>query len=421
MKLVQPLFISTLLTVFVCKLQAQNNTSAYSVVGLGDIEKSSFDRTSGMGHAGLALSSDRFLYQANPASYSSLTDYFFHFEASARYKYVGYTGQPVTGGNSSSDLQFKKLAAAIKIKPRWAISVGLLPYSTANFSFYAQKSIQGSTSTATSYYQGTGSTNQFYLANSYKFSKNFSLGLQMSYLFGQVAQTENIGTNVTDSVLTTTRNMYVSNLLFKAGFQYKTKVGKNWSIGAGGTFSPKTKLRATTSVVATYGNNTYINNPDYSSGYYYLPTTYGGGISATYKEKMTFAVDYVAQNWADLNYGGVSYKLVNSNRISAGVEIAKKLIFTDNTTGKIYKYDKYFYQAGFFYANSYTQFSGQQIADYGGTIGMGINGNRLGLMGALEVGQRGTTGYGLVKEDYVQFTLTFSYRDSWYRSRKKFY
>lgn len=60
---------------------AQNNASPYSIVGIGDIEKSSFDRTSAMGHAGVALSSDatnRFLYHANPASYSGLQDKFFN-------------------------------------------------------------------------------------------------------------------------------------------------------------------------------------------------------------------------------------------------------------------------------------------------------------------------------------------------------
>jgi hypothetical protein len=42
---------------------AQNNTSPYSMLGIGDLEKSNFDRTSGMGHAGVA----RFLCGAGPA------------------------------------------------------------------------------------------------------------------------------------------------------------------------------------------------------------------------------------------------------------------------------------------------------------------------------------------------------------------
>ena len=77
-------------------IAAQNNTSPYSIIGIGDIEKSSFDRTSGMGHAGVALSSNRFLYQSNPASFSAIDEHFFYFEFSSRYKTVGYSGTPVT-------------------------------------------------------------------------------------------------------------------------------------------------------------------------------------------------------------------------------------------------------------------------------------------------------------------------------------
>src|ERR1700755_1188305 len=80
---------------------AQNNTSPYSIIGIGDIEKSAFDRTSGMGHAGIALSSNRFLFQANPASYSALDEHFFHFEVSSRYKSVGYSGTPITDPTQS--------------------------------------------------------------------------------------------------------------------------------------------------------------------------------------------------------------------------------------------------------------------------------------------------------------------------------
>ncbi|MFY8128077.1 MAG: hypothetical protein ACOVMM_06845, partial [Chitinophagaceae bacterium] len=51
---------------------AQNNSSPYSIMGIGDIEKSSLDRTSGTGHAGVAMYSDRYMIAANPASYVNL-------------------------------------------------------------------------------------------------------------------------------------------------------------------------------------------------------------------------------------------------------------------------------------------------------------------------------------------------------------
>jgi hypothetical protein len=425
MKIIPSFIISSGLTALAFNAHAQNNTSPYSVAGIGDIETSYFDRTAGMGNTGLALSSGRFLYQANPASFAWLDDHFFHFEASARFKAVNYSGvSSNTGGNSasSSDLQFKKIVAAIKVKPRWGLSAGLLPFSSVNYSFYAPKPIQGSSSTALAYYQGTGSTNLFYITNSYKVSKNFSLGLQTSYLFGQVEQQETVSTSAVDSALITQRNGALSNLHFKLGLQYKTKVSKNLVLSAGATGSLQTKLRNDYTLMVSYGPGTLVNNQLYKNNYFTLPVMYAGGLAATLKDKYTFAVDYSFQNWGNGNTSGVSYNLVNSSRTSGGFEYAKKIRYTNPSNNQILSIDRFFYQAGAFYNNGYARFSGQQINSYGFTLGAGLNSlkNSLGVMGALEVGQRGTTANGLVQEKYVQFTVTLSYRDVWFRAKKFF-
>jgi len=53
----------------------------------------------------------------------------------------------------------------------------------------------------------------------------------------------------------------------------------------------------------------------------------------------------------------------------------------------------------------------------GVTIGAGKNSSiinsTLSLQGALEIGRRGTTTYGLIRENYVQFTVIIGYRDFW--------
>ena len=120
---------------------SQNTSSPYSIIGLGDIEKSYFDRTSGLGHAGVALYGERNLYVGNPASFSFLeTRPFqnpFYLDLAVRYKNINYAGIAITSStaNQSNDLQFKRISFAIKPKPRWGLSFGLLPFSTANYSF----------------------------------------------------------------------------------------------------------------------------------------------------------------------------------------------------------------------------------------------------------------------------------------------
>jgi|APCry1669189567_1035234.scaffolds.fasta_scaffold01975_3 hypothetical protein len=403
---------------------AQNNNSPYSIYGIGDIEQSSFDRTSGMGHAGMALSSNRFLYNANPASLSGLDDKFFNFEMTARAKYINYSGDPITSSSgTSSDLQIKKMSLALKIKPKWGVSLGLLPFSSANYSFYSNKNIAGAGNvTVPAYYQGSGSINQFYLSNSYKLFKNFSIGLQSSYLFGQFNQTESIISSfVTDSGITTTRKNVISSFYFKPGFQFNTKLNSNVSVYFGGTATFKTSLDGVASLSVTDGGgtvptpqNTIIEN--YKSTPFTLPSKYSGSIAAKVNEKYTFSVDYSFQNWNSQNVQGITYKLVNSSFIGAGIEIAKIQKFRDISI------ERHFWQAGVFRDNSYLQINGQQVSTYGITFGGGKNFLRsnLGLQINTELGVRGMTTGGMIQENYAQLNVILSYRDFWFVKVKRF-
>ncbi len=407
-------------------VSGQNNNSPYSIYGIGDIEQSSFDRTSGMGHSGMALSSNRFLYNANPASISGLDDKFFNIELSGRAKFINYSGDPVTSNsNSSSDLQIKKISLAIKIKPKWGMSIGLLPFSSANYSFNSNKYIIGAGNVSVpAYYQGSGSLSQLYLSNSYKLFKNFSIGLQSSYLFGQFSQTENIISSfATDSGLTTIRKNVIGSAYFKPGFQFNTKVNSQLRLYFGGTATFKTSLNGVTSLSVSDGGivvptpqNTILEN--YKSVTFTLPARFAGSIAAKLKEKYTFSVDYSFQNWNSLNMQGITYKLVNSNFVSAGFEIAKLQRFR----GSDVPFEKHFWQAGVFRNNSYLQINGQQVSTYGITLGGGKNFLRsnLGMQINTELGIRGMTTGGMIQENYAQVNIIFSYRDFWFVKVKRF-
>lgn len=416
------LVMGSVLSGFFIQANAQNNSSPYSMIGIGDIEKSSFDRTTGMGHAGVALSSGRFIYQVNPASYAALDQHFFHFEASARFKYVSYTGTPISdiSNNKSNDLQFKKVNLGTKITPRWAIGLGLNPYSTVNYSFAGEKPIQGSNLFASAYYSGTGSTNMAFLTNSFVINKNLNIGLQTSYLFGQIEERETLSGQLTDSAVITNRNISVGQARFKLGVQYQAKLNKLWNIAAGGTISNKTDLKANYNLRAVSGNTILLENEYYKTTYFTLPLSYQAGGAVTYRNAFTLALDYQYEGWRETNYSGVSYVLDNSQRFSGGFEFSKKSSYMNQL------YEKYFLQTGLFYSNSYLRINGIQLKDYGLTFGAGAELSRtplssLAIQGAIELGVRGTTEKGLIRERYTQFTLSLCYRDFWFSRKMKRY
>ena len=420
------------LTLFICfylsEIFAQNTSSPYSIIGLGDIEKSYFDRTSGLGHAGVALSSDRFMFVSNPASFSFLENPTFrnpfYFDLSVRYKNVGFSGNPITStsANQSNDLQFRRLSFAIKPKARWGLSLGLLPFSNTNYSFIALKKIQGGTFNVDAQYQGTGSANLLYLSNSFLINKNLSIGIQSSVLFGQFNDKEIIYSSITDSVLTTNRNVVISSPYFKGGILYKTKINKDWNFSLGATGSLKTNVNATYHLEVIDGNTTLKNVNERRDNYTSLPIMGTIGIAAVLKNKYTFVLDYSAQNWSSLKSGGTNYYLTNSERFSAGMQYTKNVILRDNK-GNTGIYEQSFLQAGFFYNKSYLNLYGQQLKEWGITLGAGTQLNRsgLGLQATVEIGGRGNTNNGFVKENITQIGLTISYRDFWFTKKVKKY
>lgn len=398
---------------------AQNNTSPYSIIGIGDIESSTYDKSTGMANAGTSLSSERFLYLQNPASVSRLADHFFTMDVSGRYKGVSYYGNSIgtSTTSTSADFQVKKLSMAIKIKPYWGISFGFMPYSNSSYSFFAPKSIQGTNVFSQTYYQGTGGLNQYYLTNSFRLNKHFSAGIQASYLAGSFTQTEALDSNSLGSSLNTTRNIYMAKLYAKAGILYNAQLSKKWKIALGATASNKTTLNADYYLTVNSNGSTIVGDKTIKNSYFTLPAMYGTGISLIYNNYLTFSGDYQYQNWGSLNYSGLGYSLVNSNRISAGFQYAKNVGYLDNF------FERSNLQMGFYYGNSYLNINNYQLKDYGVTVGAGFS-NKSGQLGCqfnMSVGRRGTTQNNLIREDYITFGLMLTYREIWYTKLRKFF
>lgn len=424
MKQVSKIVLCILITGRISGLMAQTNTSPYSVIGIGDLETGNLDRSAGMANAGLSLSSARFMYHANPASYVKLQDKFFAFEMTGRFKAVNYVGNPISSTTgTSTDLQVAKLAVAAKVKPWWGASVGLLPYSSSNYSFLTTKGVTGDLQyNMDAYYKGSGGLHKAYFANAFQVTKNLSAGIEAAYIFGSMQQVETLdATSLTGSAIATTSDTYMRNGLFKAGLQYNGKLSEKWKLALGATASNKTKLNTTNYVTVVNGSSTVVSNKDLGDGYFYLPVSYGIGGSLNYNRRFTFAVDYQKQNWSDLHYSGLSYHLVNSDRYSVGFEYSAQQSVPAYNNNNIF-FERYFLQAGLFYGTSYLQMYNEHLKNYGGTLGLGINSKRSNLSYQLsvELGVNGTTRKNLIKQNYSMVNFTVMYRDFWFTKMKKY-
>ena len=397
--------------------KAQTNASPYSIVGIGDIEQSYADHSAGMADAGVSLSSGRYLYHANPASYAAFDDHYFSFELSGRLKAVSYFGKSVTLANShSSDFQVARLATAIKIKKFWGASIGLLPYSSSSYSFYSDKDIDGTYNSVQAHYDGSGGLYQFYFGNGFRVNKHLSLGVQATALFGSLVQNETLLTSLTTDSIVTTRNMFMSKLVPKVGFQYKTNLSKSMVLSIGATASPKADLHADYTLDVRQGTTALVTDKEVTGTHFTLPVSYTGGVSLVYRNSLTIAADYNAQQWSNQAYTGLGYSLTNSNRISAGFQYANQKKYYNQT------FENYYVQGGAYYSNDYLVINGSQLTDKGFTLGVGSMAKRsgLGCQLNLQIGTKGAQSDAVLKENYTRATFTLYYRDFWFTKMKKY-
>ncbi len=403
-----------ILIFFVNKLSAQNTSSPYSIIGIGDIETSYFNRTSGMANTGIAYRNERSILTNNPASLSVLQDQLFLVEASARGRFVTYSGNSLTSSLSNKDFSVERLSIGMRITKWWGSSLGLLPFSTSNYSFSGTKDLLGSNSSLPVEYDGSGGVNRFYFANGFKITKNLSIGVNTSYLVGSLTQNDTLISSDINTEIFTTKQIYIRNLYVEYGLQYHIPLSKKWEVNVGATYSNKTDLQAQYSALVKDAKGDTLSNRVTQNTYFTLPNSTGVGISVTKNKQLTFVADYRFQNWAALNVSGANYQLVNSSRYSAGVEYSKLKEYLRST------YEVYNLQAGIFYNTSYLKIYNQQVIDKGFTIGAGFNSKRstLSYNFSFEYGVKGSQ--SLIKQQYAGFTIGLSYKDLWYTKGRKY-
>jgi hypothetical protein len=209
-------------------------------------------------------------------------------------------------------------------------------------------------------------------------------------------------------VIATKQQDYFNNFRFQYGALYSTSVGKKkkWDLALGARYGMKTRLAADRSVTISQDDNVISTDEYIKRDRFWLPGTYAAGIALTKNKKTTYAVDYTYEDWASLKIKGSGWSMINSHKLSGGVQFSKQA-FTRN--GPV---EKNFYQLGSFINSSSLRVRGNPIREYGFTAGIGgWLGNNLLYSLSGEFGVRGTTMDKLIKENYFQFTFTISYRD----------
>lgn len=382
------------------------SSSPYSVYGIGILNERSSSLSRALGGTGIGVQSDNSLNPVNPASYGSILSPISHvYEIgfnmeSNRYQTTDRSESKSTGGLNNINYWFK-------FKPWWAASAGLAPFSSVSYDIQTKRNL-GAAETDYSY-SGSGNINQVYLGNAFTITKNLSLGVHASYLFGSIARSETIA--LTDGTSLTLENQIVARKLHvDYGLQYKFNLNQKRSIVIGVVADNGLTIngKVTSSLYDQYSDT--LSSSEGASKKYSLPKSVGLGVSYQ-TQRHLFASDLKFENWSSASLPDVTTQ--DTWRFSAGY------VYKGKPNAETY-WDLISLHTGFYAQNYHIHLKGNKLPEWGLSMSISIPvfDGKSSINLSYLYDQIGTTNDNLILQRSQKIMLDVVIRDLWGVKRK---
>lgn len=391
---------------------AQNVTSPYSILGIGDIDTRDYSRYTGSGNAATGRRDDHTYNFSNPASLSALPLKAMHLDVALRGRSSIFT---LTSGDKTDltkDLIIKRISIAFKPDKKTGVAMGLKPYSSVNFKFSAEAKILDGNTTYSKFTEGTGGINQFYLSAGRSLGKHLSAGITASWLFGSLQRSVNYYSDVISLDITRTDHDFYTGAMLQAGLQYYTVSARKWKHTFGMTGSISTGLSGQLS--SEYSESgTVITNSITNGRRFKLPASATVGYSAVHAEKLTLSAE---ASYSDWHYQKLAFKnsfTAPAWRLGAGLEYSFR---RKSWAGLL---EKSYVALGFNTERSYLRVNNLPLNDHAFTFGAGFRPTgSVSVYSGLEFGVKGGGNSGLIKENYTQYVMGITVKDIWVGTKK---
>jgi hypothetical protein len=424
--MIKNLSILILLVISVNIFAQKTNSSPYSVLGIGDGISSKTVEESSMGGVGIANNNPNDMNFSNPASFASLFLTTYTMAGENRGFKIKEENEQVKASNA----YLSYIAIGIPLGEKGGFAFGLKPNTTVGYTLANNTSDSEGDVVESSIYEGDGGTNKVFFGLGYEVFKNVSIGLEGSYVFGNI---NNKITNIKkDITLGTEYNIdnKINGAGLKAGIIYENKLKENLFLNLGTTLEFENELESEGneyfySVSLTDGipRDTLLNSA--SRGTYKTPLKTSLGVSISDPNKWAASIDYSFQNPIELG-GSLINKNPRLNYSKASVLAIGGFYLPKYNSISSY-WDRVVYRAGMRIEKTGLMVDGTgdganftSIDDFGISFGVGLPlGNQVSRLNlGFEFGKRGTTDNGLVEEEYFNFRLGLTLSNKWFRKRE---
>lgn len=419
-----PLLLLTLTLVTVINAQAQVSISSpYSLFGIGSLYSNSSQLNMSIGGSSAAFSSPYFINPANPASYSSLDSNSFVFDGAMFLKRGTLATKELSQKYNFGSIS--NVFVGFPVTRWWRASLGVLPFSSVGYEINdaIEDAVIGR---HINIYKGSGGLNKAYIGNAFSPFKNFSIGVNAAYIFGDINK-ESAVTFPDSATYTNTmikNSTRLTKLTAELGLMYRFNFKEGYFLQTGVTINPEhTIIGKTDHIIYTFARN-YDQNRDiikdtieYMPGAETsttLPLAIGGGFMLGNTNRWFATADVQYQKWSQFKYLGNNPGLKDNLRISLGGQLRPSPV----DIGKYW--ERINYRAGFRFEQSYLELQNTRINDFGISFGLGLpmKKSRSTLNLAVEMGTQGTTDNGLIRENYFRITLGTALQERWFLKRK---
>ncbi|MEP0712907.1 hypothetical protein [Algoriphagus sp.] len=415
--------LGVLFTLFlVNKAQAQSSASTYSALGIGEFNYSGLTNNQAMGGLGISFGSAWNPNVVNPAL--STKNIIFNFEAALNYKKIAADNGTETSDVDGGGLSYIAFSLPVKVN-KATIGLGLNQVTSVNYNLLINSQVNNANVEAINSIEGDGGISEAYLSYGMVIAKNLSIGVTGSYLFGSTIRTNRLALFDEEGAqvgITTEyyERLTVSDVGYKAGLYYFFPLNTKSKLHLGAIYQHLGDVNGKAfAKLASFGQ---ASRPDTDGdliandepGSIYIPNRIGFGVS--YEKNNKFVIGLEGQYQDFKKYKSLlddPLQLKEAIKVGLGFQIVPDYLNIDNGLKRgTYRFGLEFQQTPY-YLNA------TNINDLGINFGASLPVNQLSLVNfAVKVGQRGTTDNGLIRENYVNFTLGLSLNDnSWFYKR----
>lgn len=425
-----------LLTITLVAIAQQvGSNSPYGRYGYGLLSHSSLGASEAMGGISYGLRRSQQVNPANPASYSKLDTLTFIFDIGISGHYATYNDGITNQDFYNANLDY--IAMQFPIIQKIGASIGLLPYSKVGYNFGQVRAT--SDITYSEIYTGSGGLSQIYGGIAYEPFKFLSLGVNVSYFFGNIEHSRQLPA-IDNSTLSrmTTNKFLIRDIKYDVGIQLTYPIDRTQSVTLGLVYTPQINTEATIypydRLLDSNGYITQVLKSDtLTSQSFQFPHSFGVGVTYS-NPNLLVGADGTYQMWKELEYpsalDGMESDARFNNRYRFGVG-AEYVI--DPFSRDFFRRVRF--RGGFSFANSYHNvniydpINNQELGtggfkEYGVNIGFGLpfRDTYSGRVSLLNIG----FGYSIlqpekdymIKEEMFKITLNMNINEFWFFKRQ---